>query len=284
MAICKNCGKKGLFLKLNSRGLCSECADLMKATPSSGTMIISSNGVNEGNANKAVGHSDEESACNYLIDELVKAGFERDKFRIEHRAKDYTSLFYALEDIARIKITDNVKWITIPLCREDRNNPDISSLFEEKTLSLGHCKSYFDSTDDLATYVKFLSALTPVEHYGTSRELTDSEKEALDYTFDYMISLGANPDCFYLYILTQEAELIYKSWHCTVRYKLYKKKKGGKITYRTITNSQNSDTFVELSDIKKHEEDIIKTIQYANSDKFSYDMSDYIKYNYPLSK
>ncbi len=282
MAICKNCGKKGLFLKLNSRGLCSECAELMKNVPSSGTIVIAPSGVNEDSTYKAIGHCDEEAACNYLIDELEKNGFDRDKLRIEHRAKDYTSLFYALQDIARIKITDKVKWISIPLREEDRNNPEISSFFEEKTLGLGHCKSYFDSIDSLSTYVKFLSVLTPIEHFGTSRELTDNEKEAINYTHQYMVSLGANADCFYLYTLSQEVELIYKSWHCAVRYKLYKKKKGGRISYRTITNSHNSDVFVELSDITKHEKELVKTIQYANSDMFAYDMSDYIKYSYPL--
>lgn len=284
MVICKGCGKKGMFLNLNSRGLCSECVELMKMDKSSGTIIIGLNGVNTGEVNKVVGHSDEEVACNYLINELVKAGFNRTKFNIEHRSQDYTSLFYALVDIARIKITDNVKWITIPLCTEDRKKTEVASLFEDKTMCLRHCKSYFHSINELSRYVKYISVLTPIEHYGSSRKLTDNEKEVIDYTYNYMVSIGADKDCFYLYPLTQEVELIYKSWHCAVRYKLYKKG-GGKITYRTITNSRNSDTFVELSDIRKYEKDLKKTIQYANSDKYSYDdMLNYIKYIYPLKK
>ena len=114
------------------------------------------------------------------------------------------------------------------------------------------------------------------------RMLTDKEKEVLDYTCNYLISLGADSDYFYLYILTQEVELIYKSWRCSIRYKLYKKKKGGRITYISESNSQNSDVFEAISEIKKYGETFEKNIQNANNDKFLYDMSGYIKYDSSL--
>ncbi len=278
MTTCKNCGKSEWLLNLNACGLCAECSELKKAVPSRSTIVVNSREINVGDINRTVDHSDEEEVCDFFIRELVKAGFSRDKFKIEHRTKEYTSLFYALEDIVRIKITANVKWISIPLLDEDRDKPDIKAMFEKETLKFRHCKSYFESINDIVRYVNYISVLKPVEYYGVNRRLTEKENEAVAYAYNLMTSLGAGPDDFYLYILSKEVELIYKSWHCTVRYHLYKKKKGGRFSYRTSNNSIVEETFTELADIQNYKNELIKTIKYADDEKFAFDMSGYLKY------
>ena len=43
MAQCKNCGKKAIFLRLNTRGLCRDCTKTAEAIPDSRTIVVTDN-------------------------------------------------------------------------------------------------------------------------------------------------------------------------------------------------------------------------------------------------
>lgn len=280
MKQCKGCGKKGLFLKLNVRGLCEDCAEKAKLTPKSGQIAIS---INKGN-NKDIeklGHLDEETACEFFIETLSKRGKDKNLFNIEHRSSEYTSLIYDKNnDFIRIKITDNVSWISLDLDSTDRKQYMNDPLFEtQENKNQRHWRSYFKRFDDLEKYVDLAERACVSIPVGVVRELSDKEKDAIAYTFDYMVSLGADPDSFYIYILTHEVELIYKSWHCSIRYKMYKKKAGGRVAYRTIRNASEEASFENISEIHGFEKELKKTIKAADDDKYEYDMSELTKYS-----
>ena len=285
MAICKNCGKKGLFLHLNARGLCADCAKLAQSVPSSTAVTIGIDGINKGREYAAVGHMDEEQVCRYFIDELVKRGKERDKFKIEHRAQDYTSLVYGLSDFMRVKVTSNVKWISIGVGTADREKYKDSPLFQKQTNKNEiHWKSYYDNDEDLKQYVDIAAGAFMAEVYGNVRDLSDKEKEAADYLYDLFLECGAAPEDFYLYILSNEFELIFHSQYGSVRVKAYAKKKGGYIIdnrfdEHKIAAVNGKLAYVELNDLDFLKEKYIPNkIKKALDDKYVDDMSNYIKY------
>jgi len=279
MATCKNCGKKGLFLHLNVRGLCADCAKLAQSVPSSTAITIGIDGINKGREYAGVGHMDEEQVCKYFIDELVKRGKERDKFKIEHRAQDYTSLVYGLSDFMRVKVTSNVKWISIEIGTADREKYKDSPLFEKQTNKNEiHWKSYYDSDEDLKNYVDIAAGAFMAEVYGTVRELTDKEKEAADYLYDLFLECGATPDDFYLYILANEFELIFRSQYGSIRVKAYAKKKGGYIIDNRFDEYKIDAANGKLAYVELNELDILKEkyipskIKKALDDKYANDM------------
>ena len=285
MATCKNCGKKGLFLKLNVRGLCSECAELARSRVPSGQIRF---GIGEQTNNEDVvkiGHSEEEAACNFFIDELVKRGKSKEKFRIEHRSQEYTSLFYELSDFLRVKITDNVKWITICLSPEDREKYKDCELFEEqKNKNEAHWKSYFNSIDDLARYVDIAANAPAAEVYGFTRELTEKEQSIADYLVKLFVECGAESEDFYLYNLTNEFELMYHSQFGNIRVKAFAKKPGGYVVDGRFDEygfklEKNRLQFEELADLDILKEKYIpEKIKKGLDDKYSSDMKYYIKY------
>lgn len=285
MAKCKNCGKKGLFLHLNARRLCADCAKLAQSVPSSTAITIGIDGINKGREYSAVGHMDEEQVCKYFIEELVKRGKERDKFKIEHRAQDYTSLVYGLSDFMRVKVTSNIKWISISVGTADREKYKDSPMFEKQTNKNEiHWKSYYDSDEDLKNYVNIAAGAFRAEVYGTVRELTEKEKAVADYLYNLFLECCAEPEDFYLYILTSEFELIFHSQYGSVRVKAYAKKKGGYVIDNSfdeykIDAANGKFTYVELEELDILKEKYIPSkIKKALDDKYVNDMSNYLKY------
>lgn len=267
MATCTNCGKKSLFLRVNARGLCSECQKLA-ITPSKPIVIVTEH--------NSIGHQAEEDACNYFISELTKLDYDAEKFKIEHRSNEYTSLFYGLSDILRIKITSNIQWVSIPLVQEDRVSNEI---FEINGNSL-FCKSYIKNTNDLSVYIPYLSRVKTCEKYGNTRELTEKEKTALQYVYDILVRCGAAElDKFYLYTTSAEVELIYISLPCSVKMKIHLKKQGGYITNNLVKNDKNRLVFTELSEI----DDLVKKVykeyvEIAKENEKYHHMENYEKY------
>lgn len=286
MAKCKNCGKKGLFLKLNARGLCPECAAKADAAPKSGQIIIGFNDINIGQEDRAIGHNDEEEACQFFIDELVKRGKELSRFKIEHRSSDYTSLVFDLDDFIRIKITDNVKWISLSLSMEDQQKFMNDPLFaSQSNKQVRHWRSDFQSFDDLEKYVDLAEHACMPTTYNYDRDLTDKEKTVADYLMHLFIECGADPNKFYCHILSQEAELIYNSQFGDIRFKAYAKKAGGYIildrdfSTAGIKADKNRLPFTELSDLDFLKEHLIPIkIEKGLDSKYSCEMQYYAKY------
>lgn len=286
MAKCVNCGKSGIFLKLNARGLCKECAEVAMNTTRSGQIVISLDGVNRGKDNASIGHKTEEDACQFFIDELVKRGKEKSRFSIEHRAQDYTSLLYDLEDFIRIKMTDNVKWISLALSETDRQKYMESALFSvQRNKTQLHWRSDFDSFDSLKQYVDFAERACVPTTYNYNRALSDNEIAVADYLMRLFIECGAEPDKFYLQILSQEAELIYFSQFGNIRFKAYAKKQGGYIfTDRDFDSAKIKAekgrlTFTQLSDLDFLKDKLIPIkIERGLDSKYSSDMRYYAKY------
>lgn len=287
MSKCKSCGKSGLFLFINSRGLCKDCAEKNKNLTSQIKIHIGLDDINTPKIGvEKLGHEDEERACEYFIDELVKKGRNRDKFKIEHRAQEYTSLVYGLSDFIRIKITDNTKWISIFVSDEDKKKYENSPLFVKQIDKAAfHWKSYFESFDDLSKYIDLAFNAPVVEVYGTDRPLTEKENEVAEYLVNLFKECGANKDDFFLYILSNEYELIYHSQLGRVRVKVYGKKKGGyisdaKFSEYGIEVEKDRFSFIELSELDILKERFIPGVinRALVVDKYNSDMQYYKKY------
>lgn len=231
MATCKECGKKGLFLKLNARGLCPDCAEKAKAAPRSGQFTISIGGVNAGAEYASIGHGDEEAACQYFIDELVKRGKDKALFKIDHRAADYTSLVYdEFNDFIRIKMTDNVCWISLALTNDDQKAHMDDPLFSSQAdKGKRHWRSDFDDIGQLERYLELAENACHSIPLGTPRDVTEKEKIIADYLYDLFIKCGAEPEYMYYYTLANEFELLYRCGAGAVRFKAYARKPGGYI-------------------------------------------------------
>ncbi len=269
MAVCKKCGKKGLFLHVNAEGLCNKCATLIVPHKDSSNIYLT---IPQESTQKSTFESKEpdsmkeENACFYFIDELTKLGWDHDEFKIEHRSENYTSLFYGINNILRIKISENVKWISIIVCNEDRKLLRDSPLFaHQENKNEAHWKSYFKDISDLHNYLEIVSRVSVCEYYGTRDALNEKEKSVCDYIINLFVSCGADIDKFYLYILANEFELLYHSPLGCVRFKVYAKRAGGYIydshfkEYR-IKNTDYKYPFTELTDLDYLSKKYIPTI------------------------
>lgn len=286
MAICTNCGKRVFLLKLNARGLCEECANKARARVPSGQIAIGCDGIRSNKGLESIGHEAEEKACKFFIENLAARGFDKEKFTIEHRAQDYTSLVYSeLSDFLRIKITNSVKWLSIALCEEDREKYYNSPLFTaQKNKNQIHWKSYFDNEEDIERYLD-LAANAPRDiFYGTRQTLTEKEKEVAEYLRCMFIECGADADDFYLYILKSEFELLYHSQFGSIRVKVFSRKKGGYIIDSRISEYgfEDNDGRLSFSDISElsllKDQYIPQKIKDGLNDRYSNDMKHYIKY------
>lgn len=231
MARCKECGKKGLCLKLNARGLCEECAEKAKMAPRSGQIIITKGGINSGNEYVSIGHADETNACQFFVNKLVERGKDIALFKIEHRTPDYTSLVYdEYNDFIRIKITDKVSWISIALSNEDRNQYKDAPLFDsQENKGQRHWRSYFENIDQLQQYLELAENACVSIPLGTVRDVSEKEKAIADYIYDLFIDCGAEPENMFYYTLAHEFEIMYKCGAGNIRFKAYAKKSGGYI-------------------------------------------------------
>lgn len=265
MTRCKGCGKKGLFLKLNARGLCMECAEKAQMAPKSGQIHLSINDVSENKENEALGHSDEIVACQFFIDKLVERGKDRSLFKIEHRASDYTSLVYdGVNDFLRVKITDNVSWISIALTNDDQKLHFDDPLFNsQKNKNQRHWRSDFNSIDQLPRYLEIAETACIPILLGTERLVTDKEKIIADYLYDSFLSCGAEPENMFFYTLAQEFELLYMCGAGNIRFKAFVKKPGGYLIidrdYEAIKikGEKGKYFFVELSELDCLKEKLI---------------------------
>ena len=266
MARCKGCGKKGLFLKLNARGLCEECAEKAKAVPKSGQIVFTTDGgVNGGAEFTDLGHEEEENACQYFINQLVMRGKEESLFKIEHRTPEYTSLVYdEYNDFIRIKITKNVSWISLSLSAEDQQRYMNSPLFEgQEKKSVRHWRSYFESVDDLHQYLNMAENACTNTLVGTVRDMSEREKVIADYLYDLFLKCGAEPENMYYCTYAHECELLYKYGSGGIRFKAYAKKQGGSIDLDPIFDEVGLKAdkqrlpFVELSELDCFTEKLI---------------------------
>ena len=283
MPQCVNCGKRGLFLKLNVRGLCSECAEKVKMMPKSGQIII---GINDGITDVSVGHNREEDVCNYFINELVKRGKKRDMFKIQHRAEDYTSLFFDMNDFIRVKYTSNVHWISIALTSDDQQKYMSDLLFSKQfNKNMRHWKSEFNTFSDLSRYVDMAENACFIVTYNYDRELTLNERKVMDYLMKLFVDCGARQEKFYCQILSQDASVIYYSQFGDIRFKAYAKKQGGYIVLDRIFSDagimgeNGRYPFKELSELDFLKEKLIPLkIEKGLDDTYSSDMKYFSKY------
>ena len=199
MAKCKECGRKGFFLRLNARGLCPECSEKALATPKSGQINFTTSGVAHRSPDIDIGHSDERLACQFFIDSLAERGKDISKFKIEHRSADYTSLVYDdLNDFIRIKMTDNVSWISIALSDDDRIAHENDPLFDlQKEKSRRHWRSSFRSINQLPLYLDMANNACVTHSIGYDRTLTDQEKKIADHLYDLYLNCGAQAEDMY---------------------------------------------------------------------------------------
>ena len=261
MAQCKGCGKKGLFLKLNARGLCEDCAEKAKTAQKSGQIRISFDGINIVSGtdlnNTELGHESEKKALEYFVDRLSERGKDRSLFKIEHRASDYTTLVYDdFNDFIRIKITNNVSWISIALSNEDQKRYMNDPLFDHpEGKERRHWCSYFKTIDQLERYLDVAENACVSIGIGTDRSVTNQEKVIADYLYDLYIDCGAEPENMFFYTLAQEFEILYKCPAGSIRFKAYAKKQGGYLIidndFETakIKGEKNRLAFTELSEL-----------------------------------
>lgn len=286
MPTCKNCGKKGIFLRLNSRGLCKECAEKAAATPRTGQIVITVSGVVHRDATASIGHDEEEKACQYFIDELVKRGKDRSRFKIEHRSSEYTSLFYDLDDFIRIKITDNVHWISIAVTEDDADKYSSDPLFAgQKNKQQRHWRSDFENESDLERYLDLADHACLPTTYNYNRSLKENEIKILDYLMQLFIDCGADPNKFYCRILSEQAELLYNSQTGNILFKAYMRKPGGYLVLdydfksAGIKNEKDRYTFTELSELDFLKDKLIPIkIKAGIENKYRSDMRYYTKY------
>ncbi|MCR4960569.1 MAG: hypothetical protein K6A74_03875 [Lachnospiraceae bacterium] len=286
MAKCLNCGKKSLFLKLNARGICEECAEKAKSIIPSNQIVIGF-GVNKPDSSTAsIGHNIEEKACQYFIDELVRRGKQKDKFSIEHRSQDYTSLIYDEVDFIRIKMTSNVNWISISLSKSDRNDYETSDLFAaQKDKATRHWRSYFDSYDALNEYVDLAYRACIPAKYDYDRKMTDSEIAVANYIRQLFVDCGADPDRFYCLIYSADVSIMYNTRQGDIRFKAYARKPGGYIVadydYKDLGIKFENDriSFASLGDLDFLKDKIIPyKIDRGLNPTYSEDMGHYTKY------
>lgn len=75
---------------------------------------------NEFISNKKEINAVEIEAVNNILDRLDLSNYDESQLKIEKKSKDYTSLTYRDIDVLRIKITDRVKWIIIPIEKNEK--------------------------------------------------------------------------------------------------------------------------------------------------------------------
>ena len=262
MAKCRECGKSGFLLKVNVRGLCKECAAKAKQRPKSGQIII---GGEKHEEYARIGHDDERSACQYFIDQLSDRGKDKDLFKIEHRASDYTSLIYdQYNDFLRVKITDRGSWISLDLTEEDREIYKDDPLFEDRgKKNIRHWKSYFEGVDQLERYLAMAEhACTPIPVIKV-RDLTPSERKVADYLCDLFEECGADPGEIYYDIVSGLVEFMYLCRAGSMRFKAYARKPGGYFVLdyimekAGITGEKGQFPFTDLSDLDCLKEKVI---------------------------
>ena len=290
MPQCKGCEKRGLFLKLNARGLCAECAAKAEMVPKSGQLNITIGGVNTANEYADLGHEREEAICQYFIDNLVDRGKDRALFKIEHRASDYTSLVYdEHNDLLRCKSTNNVSWVSLALTNEDQQKYMDDPLFSaQDNKGQRHWRSDFEAIDQLDRYLDMAeNACEPIP-IGCIRDITANEKIIADYIYDLFIDCGAEPENMFYYTLAHDFELLYKNDAGGIRFKSFAKKSGGyiiitdRIFERTKLNKKSKDrkfAFTELSDLDCLKEEYIPLKIEEGTHMASFYNERYLKYD-----
>lgn len=115
------------------------------------------NFVRASDSSNKLSYMTEEEICTYFINILVTYGKDKELFRIDHPSSDYTTLKYNDSDLARIKSTKNVRWISIGIGPSDREKYKESPLFAKHTnKNTFHWKSYFTNDSELEQYVEIL--------------------------------------------------------------------------------------------------------------------------------
>lgn len=126
----------------------------------------------------------EKKICEQVI-ELLSNYYDKDKFGIENRSQDYTSLIFCDNDFFRVKYTDRSRWISIRLAKEDRNEDDPRFAAQKKKTQL-HWKADITSAEDINKFEDVLinacksfmgTEYKPREH--TSSTITFSVKDIL---------------------------------------------------------------------------------------------------------
>ena len=264
MAQCSGCGKKGLFLKLNARRLCEECAQKAQDANGFGEIRISVDGVSKASNKTDLGHADEVSICQYFIDRLVERGKDIEMFKIEHRSSDYTSLVYdERNDFLRVKMTENTAWLSIALSDEDCiKYADDPLFYDQKNKNQRHWKSYFESIEQLPIFVDMAYNACFTVGLGSARAVKDQERIVADYLYDLFVSCGAEEDRMYYITYSDEFELTYNTANMGIQFKAYAKKPGGylRMDYdmqRIIGWDDIKYPFSELTDLDCLKDEII---------------------------
>ena len=164
----------------------------------------------------------EEEICQYFISHL-SSNHDKNKFSIEHRSEEYTSLFYGNNNFIRIKYTPESKWISISPSNEDRvihiNNP----LFDmQLNKNQSHWKSKIFSKEDLDKYLDIANNACYELKVCGDEPLTAQEKAVADELSNLMIRAGAKDGHFKYRHLSDHAEICYIQGR--IRFKCLKKK------------------------------------------------------------
>ena len=164
----------------------------------------------------------EEDICNYFIEKLSSKK-DASLFKIEHRSKDYTSLFYGNNNFMRVKYTPLSKWISFSMfgeiAKENMDNP----LFDaQKNKNQFQWKSKFNSFDELSRYIEFAENGCYVLKVAGDEPLSEAEQPVADYLKNMLVALGADPKYIKYRHLSDHAEVVYLGK--AIDFKMYKKK------------------------------------------------------------
>lgn len=89
----------------------------------------------------------EQDICELVI-EMLSSEIDKSCFGIEERSSSYLSLICGITDVLRVKYTNNSKWISIRLAKEDKKEDDIRFIAQKNKGQL-HWKAFIDDEQDL---------------------------------------------------------------------------------------------------------------------------------------
>lgn len=172
----------------------------------------------------ASAYENEERICQYFIDNL-SGKKDVNKFTIEHRSQDYTSLIYGNNDFMRVKFTHASKWISFSLSENDRHKYETEPLFNltPKKTSI-HWKASVNSYDDLSKFLKIAENACYELKVAGSAPPTEAEKIVCDYIKELLLAMGANEKYVTYHHYTSYAKTEYCG-HDIFKFKILKSKK-----------------------------------------------------------
>lgn len=222
-------------------------------------IVISAEKINDPEANNYEIDTDkeEEIICHYFIDHLSDIK-DKSKFKIEHRSKDYTTLFYGNNDFMRVKYSALAKWISFSLSEYDRHKYENDPLFDltQKKSSI-HWRASINSHDDLFKFLQIAEHACYEQKVAGSDPPTEAEKVICDYIKELLLSLGAHEN----YITYHHYDSYAKINYCgrdIFKFKILKSKANYAILEQAIAkkaklklDTKNHLSFTSVDDLKK---------------------------------